>query len=336
MGAVQLFKDLRSDLEGAEVRRLILRACFWTFLSILMSVIFCYSTYAALIPELFGYTIPLIMPILCPLLVAFPVTLSIQVLGIRIERQSAALATRNRELRIALMETESANLKKRAFLSSASHELRTPLTSIIGYSDFLLSRIGTDISENDQTYLKTIRLSGDHLLRIIDDFMDISRVEDGKLELRIEPVDPHAVANYAIKLCERDLVESGVTARIGQGFNGTTVHCDETRLTQILVNLVGNASKYAGEGAEVEISAEAGEGTLDVHVRDNGVGMNVSEQEIALTDFGRTGTAIQSGKVGFGLGLPLVKRMTEAMGGAFHIESDRGEGCLVKISLPIE
>lgn len=329
-----MIKDALADLTAEDGGRLVKKAATWTLVSVALSAGISYGAYSVFAPRYFDDRLAVLLPLICPALIAFPITMIIEALSIRLDRQSRHLVEKNQALELALTDLEAANLQKRAFLSGASHELRTPLTSILGYSDLMLAGKQSSLSDSDASYIRMIHSSGEHLQRIIEDFMDIARVEEGRLDLRLEPVDLRMAVERATRLCERDLRAGEVSVSIEAGLDGTIVYCDETRLTQIMVNLIANAAKYAGEGSALIISTAIEDEMVHVAIHDDGAGMNDADLEVALSDFGRTGDAMRSGKIGFGLGLPLVRRLAEALGGRFAIESAPGEGTRVTIQLP--
>ena len=243
----------------------------------------------------------------------------------RIERQNLDLELRNREI-------EKANRLKSAFLAAMSHELRTPLTSIIGFSD-LLAEAPERLDDQQQVYLGFIRQGARHLLQLINDVLDLSKIEAGKLELSRGQVDLCDVAAEALTLVEplvaqhKIHLESDVPAAI-------EVCADRVRLKQILLNLLANAVKFTPPGGRVRLTASAVEGFACVAVSDTGVGIPAAEQESIFSEFHQAGITPRGLREGTGLGLAIVRRLVEQHGGRIWVESEPDRGSCFTFLVP--
>jgi PAS domain S-box-containing protein len=234
------------------------------------------------------------------------------------------------EARLARAEAERANRAKSEFLSRMSHELRTPLNAVMGFAQLLeMDRLGEEQRDNVGQILK----AGGHLLDLINEVLDIARIESGKLALSPEPVRIGDAVRDALDLIRPLADRNGVTIRTSSGLNGTYVLADRQRLKQVLLNLLSNAVKYNRRRGSVELSGEHDERTYRIHVSDTGPGIRLDEVERAFTPFDRLAAA---GEVeGTGLGLPLSRGLVEAMGGSLGVTSTPGAGSTFTVELPL-
>ena len=244
-------------------------------------------------------------------------------------RVSELLAQTADELRAARDMAEAASRAKSEFLSRVSHELRTPLTSMIGFAELLL---GHQLDAEQERHVRTILRAGDHLLGLVNEMLDISRIEDGRIALTSEPVSVDQVVADVLDLTRPMAGELNTRVRVPTIPGSLRVTADRQRLTQVLLNLVTNAIKYNRRGGWVEIRATTAGGRCRVWVQDGGVGIRPEEVERLFAPFERL-SAAASEVEGTGLGLALSKSLVEAMGGTIGVESVLGKGSTFWVEL---
>jgi PAS domain S-box-containing protein len=238
------------------------------------------------------------------------------------------------ELRLAKDTAEKANAQKSEFLARISHELRTPLNAILGFSEVMrLERFGEIGNERYRGYVNDIHTSGSHLLSLINDLLDLSKVEAGKLELTFTNVSLAQITDNAMNLVSEPAQAGRVILRSSIPTDLPHVVADQRSMQQIMLNLLSNAVKFTEPGGQVIISAKlSGSGELAVRVKDTGIGMSEPELKEALEPFRRV--ARDRPGSGTGLGLPLTKALAEANRARFSISSEPGKGTLVEITFP--
>jgi len=247
------------------------------------------------------------------------------------------LARALRQAEEAREQAAMASRTKSEFLANMSHELRTPLNAIIGFSEVMAQQMyGPLGNDKYREYAIDVENSGRHLLAIINDILDLSKIEAGKLELHREPVDPRAVIDLCNRLVRERARDAGLrlTVRMGDG-ELPLLEADETKLKQILLNLLSNAVKFTPAGKEVELSVAADARFVVFTVADRGIGMTQAELKTALEPFRQVENSLARRHAGTGLGLPLAKRLTELHGGVFEITSAKGVGTTVQVRLPL-
>jgi signal transduction histidine kinase/ActR/RegA family two-component response regulator len=250
----------------------------------------------------------------------------------------SALALLNAQLFTALQERsaqlEVASRHKSEFLASMSHELRTPLNAVLGFSEVLLERMFGDINERQEEYLRDIHSSGKHLLELLNEILDLSKVEAGQMELEFTSIDVPAALEYAASMLRERATAHSIDLRVELGGRLGAVEADELRFKQVVLNLVSNAVKFTPDGGSVVIWAEEVDTDLHVSVKDTGVGIPVKDRERIFESFQQGGRGA-SREEGTGLGLTLSRRIVELLGGRMWLESEVGVGSTVGFSIPM-
>jgi signal transduction histidine kinase len=250
----------------------------------------------------------------------------------------SALAIQNarlfREIAAKSAQLEAASRHKSEFLANMSHELRTPLNAIIGFSEILAEKMFGDINEKQTEYLHDILESGRHLLSLINDILDLSKVEAGRMELETTDFDlPSAIDNALILVRER-ATRRGIT--LGRTIDEQLgmLRGDERKVKQVLLNLLSNALKFTPEGGRIDVSARLQGGAAEIAVADTGVGIAPEDQEAVFEEFRQVGTADKKVE-GTGLGLALSRKFIELHGGKIWVKSQVGHGSTFTFTLPM-
>ena len=239
------------------------------------------------------------------------------------------------ELKILREQAQNASKAKSDFLANMSHELRTPLNAILGYSEMLMEEAEDDELESYAADLAKIQSSGEHLLTLINDILDLSKIEAGKMDLHIEEFE--FVKHLAqIEATAKPLVEKNSNKFILEN-NATfeKLKNDQTKLRQILFNMLSNAAKFTKEGS-VTLSINTIEKDVRFAVMDTGIGMNEEQLGKVFDEFTQAEASTAKDYGGTGLGLPISKKMTEMMGGKMEVESEEGKGTTFSITIPVE
>ena len=235
----------------------------------------------------------------------------------------------------AQAEAEAANAAKSRFLAAMSHELRTPLNSIIGFSEILATDAGAPFdAARKADYARIIHESGQHLLGLVNDILDLSRVEAGAYDLTPEPLDMAQLASSALEMVALDAERGGVRVISAVPARLPPLHADRRAVRQVVLNLLANAVKFTPAGGKVELRLRQRGADVSIRIRDTGPGM--AERDVARLGepFFQTGDAAQRAR-GSGLGLAVVKALVQLHGGRFHVESAPGRGTSVTVTLPM-
>src|SRR3989449_1222627 len=231
-------------------------------------------------------------------------------------------------------EVESASRHKSEFLANMSHELRTPLNAIIGFSEVLSERMFGDLNEKQEDYLKDIHDSGTHLLALINDILDLSKIEAGRMEL--EPTAFHlpTALDNALTLVRERAGRRGIALRMNVHEPVGQVEADERKVRQVVLNLLSNAIKFTPEGGRIEVAAMPRDGFVEVSVSDTGLGIAPEDQEAIFEEFRQVGTAEKKAE-GTGLGLTLCRKFVELHGGKIGVTSEVGVGSTFTFTIPV-
>ena len=239
-----------------------------------------------------------------------------------------------REIEDKSRQIEAANRHKSEFLANMSHELRTPLNAIIGFSEVLGERLFGELNEKQAEYTDDILTSGRHLLSLINEILDLSKVEAGRMELELATFDlPLAIDNARTFVRER-ATKHGITLDVAVDERLGDITGDERKIKQILLNLLSNAVKFTPEGGRIGIKARQTDGSVEISVTDTGVGIAPDDQARIFEEFRQVGSDYTHKVEGTGLGLTLAKKFVELHGGKIWVESEVGKGSKFTFTLP--
>ena len=256
-------------------------------------------------------------------------------LGDAIRKMAGDLLENEEKLRHALADAERSSRAKSEFLASMSHELRTPMNAVLGFAQILDSDAASPLTDKQKNYLRYILNSGEHMMNLIEQVLDLASIESGNLELSLRQVDPGTVLTDVLPLFERQARDGRITIDNGCGICACpTLYCDVLRTRQIVVNLISNAIKYNREGGAVTIGCrQSTNGFVRISVQDTGEGIAPERHGELFGSFNRLGR--EAGTIeGTGIGLSLSKRLTEMMGGQIGFESEVGSGSTFWVDLP--
>jgi signal transduction histidine kinase len=239
----------------------------------------------------------------------------------------------NDELRRLYRELEAASLHKSEFLANMSHELRTPLNAILGFSQVLREGMFGAVNEKQEEYLDDILSSGNHLLSLINDVLDLSKVEAGQIELEVAPFSLREALERGVVMVRERATKDGVRVALAADPNVDMVEGDERRIRQVIFNLLSNAVKFTPAGGAVDVSATQVDGEVSVSVADTGPGIPPDDHERIFEEFQQSEAGIEQ-REGTGLGLALSKRLVELHGGRIWVESEPGKGSTFTFALP--
>jgi signal transduction histidine kinase len=238
----------------------------------------------------------------------------------------------------ATESAERASQAKSDFLANMSHELRTPLNAIIGFSDAMRSQtLGEIGNERYLRYAEDIHLSAGHVLDIVNQILDLSRIEAGQLELEEEAVDIPGLIDHCCRMIQSEVEKAEIELKVKVDSDLPRIRADAAKIRQIILNLLTNAVKFTPSGGRIRVTAGLGaEGQLDIEVRDTGVGIKSGDIPKVLTRFGQSEEVSQTSGRGAGLGLSITKSLVELHGGTFEIVSRKGRGTRAIVRLPKE
>jgi len=250
------------------------------------------------------------------------------VLAIQNARLFREIAEKSRQL-------EAASRHKSEFLANMSHELRTPLNAIIGFSEVLLERMFGEVNAKQIEYLGDILSSGQHLLSLINEILDLSKVEAGRMELELTTFDLPQTLETALTLVRERATKHGITLDLKVDERLGNFVGDERKIRQVLLNLLSNAVKFTPEGGRVNVAAAPADGAVRIAVSDSGIGIAPEDQGAIFEEFRQVGGASAQKQEGTGLGLTLAKKFVELHGGQIWVESELGKGSTFTFTLPL-
>jgi signal transduction histidine kinase len=240
-----------------------------------------------------------------------------------------------RELEVKSRELEAASRHKSEFLANMSHELRTPLNAIIGFSEVLAERMFGEINEKQAEYIGDILQSGQHLLSLINDILDLSKIEAGRMELELSDFDlPSAIENALTLVKERAHRRGIALVRTVDDRLGV-IRADERKVKQVLLNLLSNALKFTPEGGKIDVRAAVNDGVAEISVTDTGIGISPDDQDAVFEEFRQVGSVAKKVE-GTGLGLAISRKFIELHGGRIWVGSQVGTGSTFTFTLPLK
>jgi GAF domain-containing protein len=250
----------------------------------------------------------------------------------------SALAIQNarlfREIEQKSRQLEVASQHKSEFLANMSHELRTPLNAIIGFSEVLSEKMFGELNDKQEEYSKDIHASGQHLLSLINDILDLSKIEAGRMELELSDFHLPTALDSALTLVRERAGRRGIALQINVDERLGEIQADERKVRQVVLNLLSNAIKFTPEGGRIEVAATSKDRLIEVSVSDTGVGIAAEDQEAVFEEFRQVGTADKKVE-GTGLGLTLCRKFVELHGGKIWVKSELGKGSTFTFTIPV-
>ncbi len=257
----------------------------------------------------------------------------VDLLGISLERAREQI----NDLEEARSVATRANQAKSTFLASISHELRTPLNAIIGFSELLQRQYAGPLNDKQSEYITDVLRSGMHLLTLINDILDLSKAEAGKLDIAESEVDLNGIVRLSRRMLEPRAAEKAITLSCHLPHRPLRIWGDRQKLKQVLLNLLSNAVKFTPQGGNVRVSAMVGDdGVPTLIVEDDGIGISAQEIDKVLLPFERAQSQMGLAVEGTGIGLPLSKSFVESHGGSLTLDSALGRGTTVTVRLPTD
>jgi len=247
---------------------------------------------------------------------------------------AANLNRMSEELGRLYRQLEDASRHKSEFLANMSHELRTPLNAIIGFSEVLHERMFGELNPKQAEYVQDIHASGQHLLALINEILDLSKVEAGRMELELAPLDLRATLEGALTLIRERATRHGIALELAVDDRVGELVADERKVRQVVLNLLANAVKFTPDGGRITVTAVPADGVVEIAVADTGVGIAPEDQAAVFEEFRQVGAG-QSRREGTGLGLTLAKKLVELHGGRIWVKSQVGEGSTFTLTIPL-
>jgi len=251
----------------------------------------------------------------------------------RIAAAISDLAQQNEQLLWQSEELAKANKLKSDFLASMSHELRTPLNAVIGYSALLIDGIAGALTDVQRDYISRSRAAAQHLLTLINDILDLARIEAGKMPVYIERLDLRELVDEVAQQVEPMVTAKNLAFALDVASECPPIESDKTKVKQILLNLLSNAVKFTNRGS-IDLSVKCDAGSVLLEVRDTGVGIRADEIDAIWEDFRQLDQSRTRSYGGTGLGLSITRRLTQQLGGQIEVESVFGEGTRFSVRLP--
>ncbi len=252
-----------------------------------------------------------------------------------LEKHIATLQAKEKALEEARDEAQAATRAKNEFMANMSHELRTPLNAVIGFAEIIHQQMFGEINIPQYVdYAGDILKSGRHLLTIINDILDLTKAEIGRLKLNLETTDIGGLMREAIHQHEPEIASKRQKLEIGISDSAGTINADRRKLQQIIGNILSNAVKFTPEEGHISVTVTGGKRDVSIAIRDDGIGMREEDTRLALDAFRQIDSKLSRQYDGAGLGLPIARIMTELHNGTLTIDSAPGEGTCVTITLP--
>lgn len=250
------------------------------------------------------------------------------------EEYTAELSAKNQQLEARNLEVEKANRLKSEFLASMSHELRTPLHTIIGFSELLVEEVEGALTAKQKRFVGHILQDSRHLLELINEILDLSKIEAGRLELQMSPFDFSACLDEVLAGIHQQAAAKDIKLENRVSFQ-RSLFADRLRVKEILYNLLSNAVKFTPGGGLIWVESQAQDGWLTTTVGDTGIGIPAAELESVFETFYQVGSTTKGTREGAGLGLPITRKLVELHGGKIHAESEPGQGSRFTFTLPL-
>jgi signal transduction histidine kinase/CheY-like chemotaxis protein len=251
----------------------------------------------------------------------------------RVQARTAELAAANKALELQNREVERATRLKSKFLASMSHELRTPLNAIVGFSDLLAEQTAGPLNDKQQRFVNHIKQGSSHLLQLINDILDLSKIEAGQLELRCEDFQVENALPEVLSTIRPLAMAKNIQVQHRLAANWA-VYADRVRFKQILYNLISNAVKFTPKAGRIDIDCHGDGKSVRISVTDTGIGIRAEDQAVIFEEFRQVEGAADTTHEGTGLGLAITKRLVEQQGGRIWVESEPGKGSRFSFTLP--